>query len=385
MEKARNGFVDGLGVLGMLGHVGMLIPARVTAVVVAVVDLDVAHAGLDQSARHEALLPEGVGFWRSDAVKGFDGGGFAGKIGEFRGAALHPISQFKGVDRGFDLIFKRRSLGLAAVESLQQAELASLGGRRKARVGDVGNLNVLEGLLGLADGGSLMDGGEEGVAVVLRPSHAFGGHDGDEGGHVFVFAPQPVAYPAADGRADEVHRSGVQKQSSRPVGNSFGVHSVEKAEIVHVFGYFGEEGGDGLAALPSSLKVPQRFHHGSPGHLPKIIEAIAENVHFALMVFYQPRFVVEAVYVAGTSLHEEKDHPFGAGRKVGRLGFQRVGGCPKGVLTKPGQGKRTEAAGGSAKHFPAGYSGADLLNFRVHVVASFFYFKNLKSTEAKSE
>ena len=154
-------------------------------------------------------MSEGVGFGGANAVKVFDGGGFAGKIGEFRGAALHSVSQFKGVDRGFDLVFKRGGLGLAAVEVLQQVKLAALGGRRKARVGDVGDFDVLDGLLGFADGGSLMDGREEGVAIVLRPSHAFGGHESDEGRHVFVFASQSVAYPAADGRADEVHRSGV--------------------------------------------------------------------------------------------------------------------------------------------------------------------------------
>lgn len=175
----------------------------------------------------------------------------------------------------------------------------------------------------------------------------------------------------------------MQKQGSRPVGNSFGVHSVEKAKVIHVFSHFGEKSGDGLAALPSALKFPQRFHHGSLGHLPKIIKAIAENVHLALMVFYQLRFVVEAVYMAGASLHEKKNHPFGAGRKVGGFGFQRIVGCPEGVLAKAGQGKRTEAAGGSAKHFPAGYSGAESLKWRVH--KAFFYFRNLKSTEAKSE
>lgn len=189
----------------MLGHGGVLIPAGIASVIVAVVDLDVAHAGLGQSASHEALLPEGVGFGSANAVKSFDGGGFPRKIGEFRGAALHSVSQFKSVNRGFDLIFKRRSLRLAAVEALQQVQLASLGGRRKARVGDVGDLNLLDGLLSLANGGSLMDGGEEGVAIVLRPSHAFGGHDGDEGRHVFVFASQPVAYPAADRRPDKAH------------------------------------------------------------------------------------------------------------------------------------------------------------------------------------
>ena len=349
--------------LGVLGHGGVLIPAGVAAVIVAVVDLNVSHAGLGQSARHEALSPEGVGFGSANAVKSFDGGGFAGKIGEFRGAALHSISQFKGVDRGFNLIFKWRSLRLAAVEILQQVELTSLRRMRKARVGNMGDLDVLDGLLGLPNGGSLMNGRKEGIAVVLRPSHALGGHEGDEGWHVFVFAPQPVADPAADGRPNKVHRSGVQKQGSRPVSNSFGVHSVEKAELVHVFGYFGEKGGDGLAALPSPLKIPQWLHHGSLGHLSKIVKSIAENIHLALMVFYQLRFVVEAVHVAGASLHEKKDHPFGAGRKVGGFGFQRIGGCSEGVLTKAGQGERTESAGGSAKHFPAGYSGAESLNF----------------------
>ena len=363
--------------LGVLGHGGVLIPARVAAVVVAVVDLDVAHTGLGQSTSHETLLPKGVGFWVAKAVKGFDGGRFTGKIGEFRGAALHSVSQLKGVDRGFDLVFKRGSLGLAAVEVLQQIELAALGGRRESRVGDVGDLNVLKGLLGLADGGSLMDGGEEGVAVVLRSSHAFGGHDGDEGRHVFVFTSQSVAYPAADGRPNEVHRSGMQEQGSRSVGNSFGVHCVEKAEVVHVFGNFGEKSGDGLAALPSALKVPQRFHHGSLGHLPKIVEAIAENVYLALMVFYQLGFVVEDVHVAGTSLHEEKDHSFGAGRKVGCLGFQRIGGCSEGIPTKAGQGKRTEAAGGSAKHFATGDSGGESLKLRVHVVTVFFFISEI--------
>ena len=110
---------------------------------------------------------------------------------------------------------------------------------------------------GTADAGALMDRREEGVRVVAWSSFAGGGHDGDEAGEVFVFGAESVGDPAAHGGADEVGGTGVEEEGGGAVSHAFGVHGVDEAEVIDMFGDVGEEGADPATGLAVLFEIPE--------------------------------------------------------------------------------------------------------------------------------
>ena len=121
-QQPGDRLVHGAGVVGMLGHVRVLVPRRVGGVV-AVGHLDVAHARLAEPAGHQALPAEGVGGLLADAVQAsvsgdsFDRSRTSGRV------ALHPPGQLVGVDRPPPVPRRRGSFSCSAFSSRKQVEL----------------------------------------------------------------------------------------------------------------------------------------------------------------------------------------------------------------------------------------------------------------------
>ena len=90
---------------------------------------------------------------------------------------------------------------------------------------------------------ALVDGGQEGVAVVPRPAVARRRADRDEAGQVLVLGAQAVEHPRAHRRPDVGRRPAVQEQRRRAVRDALGVHRVDEAEVVDVPVDLGEEVG----------------------------------------------------------------------------------------------------------------------------------------------
>ena len=348
LQQAGDGFVDGEGVVFVLGHVGVLVPSGVVGVV-GVVDLDEADAGFGEAAGHEALAAEVVGGGFVDAVEFFGGGGFGVDVEGVGGVGLEAPGEFVGLDDGFDFLLLGGDLGaleLLLVEAAEEVELAVFGGGAEGGVLEVFDASFFGGLAGAAEGGALVAGGEEGGAVVAGAAVGEAGGDGDEAGEVFVFGAEAVVDPGTHGGADEVGGAGVEEEGGGAVGDAFGVHAFDEAEVVGHAGHVGEEVGGPEAGLAALFEFPEGFHDAHGGAFAGFGDgAGVVEVEGDAVVLEELGFVVEGVDVGDATGHEEEDDAFGASRMV----TDRCGRSSEGV-----EGERAEAAGGGLEEMAAG-------------------------------
>ena len=117
---------------------------------------------------------------------------------------------------------------------MQQIELLALGIARERRIAQIADGGIAGRRAGTAKSRALIDRWQEGVAVVARPAVTRGGRDRHEARQIGVLRAETVENPGAHRRPDEVRRPAMQEQGGRPVGDAFGVHRVDEAEIVDV-------------------------------------------------------------------------------------------------------------------------------------------------------
>lgn len=138
LQKGGDGLVGGAGVVLVLRHVGVLVPARVDGFV-GVVDLDEADAAFGEAAGHETLAAVVVGHFFADAIHLFGGFGFAGEVEDVGRIHLHAEGEVEGVDGGVEVLVLL-GLRLLPVELLEEVELLLLGIE-----GEVGVFEVSDG------------------------------------------------------------------------------------------------------------------------------------------------------------------------------------------------------------------------------------------------
>ena len=133
----------------------------------------------------------------------------------------------------------------------------------------------------------------------------------------------------------------------------FGVHAVNEAKLVDVFGCFWKQGGDPMTALPVTLKFPKGLHHHLLGVFPEVVETVTQYIDLLLVALHQPRFVIKGVYMAGPTLHEKKNDPFGARWMMGVQGAQWIL-ARRGLSRRahPCKGQGTKPAGHTIQHTP---------------------------------
>lgn len=124
LQEGRDRLVGGAGVVLVLRHVGVLIPAGVDGFV-GVVDLDEADAAFGEASGHEALASVVLGRFLADAIHRFGGFGFAGEIEDIGRIHLHAEGEVEGVDGGVEILVFF-TLRLLAVELLEEVELLFL-------------------------------------------------------------------------------------------------------------------------------------------------------------------------------------------------------------------------------------------------------------------
>ncbi len=300
--------------IGVLGHVAVLIPGRVVGVV-AVVDLNVAHALLGQATRHQALATVVVGGLVADAIELEGGLGFLRQVEGIRRALLHAPGEFVTLQHRLDLRVARPRL--ATPQGAEQFILAALLLRGPDAVGDVLDAGLRGRNAAATDRCALKHGGQESVAVVARPAVAEARADGDKAGQVFVFRTQSVHHPGAHARTDEAGGAGVQEEGGRSMRHALGVHAVQEAEVVDVLVDVREQAGGPATRLAVLGIVPERFHQLLRRALAGLGDrARIRQVERLLVVALQARLVVEGVHVADPALHEQEDHALGARQQV---------------------------------------------------------------------
>jgi hypothetical protein len=125
---------------------------------------------------------------------------------------------------------------VAAVELAQQVELCLLQRGAEAIVAREANARRLGCNPVVADGRALIDGGQEGVAVVAGAAPAELRADRHHAGQALILAAQPIGDPGAHRRADQRVVARVQLDGGLPVIDAVGVHAVEHAQLVRMAG-----------------------------------------------------------------------------------------------------------------------------------------------------
>jgi hypothetical protein len=142
------------------------------------------------------------------------------------------------------------------------------------------------------------------------------------------------------------------------VALAFGVHAVQEAEFIDVFGNVGEQLRNPGTAFAVLLELPEGLHElladgGAGGRLERQILAI---------VLDEAGFVVERIDLGGAAVHEQEDDAFGARRMVRRFGGQGI--LLIGLGREAGECKISKARSGGLQELSAAYSleHASLLN-----------------------
>src|SRR6266496_2032274 len=162
LEILKQG-ADGLVALfGQAAVIDLDVVVVVPGLTGAVPYLHEPNAPFDQAAGDQdlsGLSPFAVHF--ADVLR------FAAEVKSVRGIHLHPISQFKGLDAGFDLRVLFAFAAVPFVEGLEQVKLGALFRQRAVIVSDVFDQFFDLGVLGV-DVGALIDARKKTALPVLR-------------------------------------------------------------------------------------------------------------------------------------------------------------------------------------------------------------------------
>jgi hypothetical protein len=109
----------------------------------------------------------------------------------------------------------------------------------------------------------------------------------------------------------------VEEKSGRSVRHSFGVHGMDEAEIIDVFGDVGEETADPATGLPVLFEIPERFEKFTLTFFPEGGLANANKVEGLAIALDELGLVVEGVDMGRSAGHEEEDDAFGFCGKYG--------------------------------------------------------------------
>jgi len=127
------------------------------------------------------------------------------------------------------------------------------------------------------------------------------------------------------------------------MGDPFGLHTADDAQVVCNFRLFGKEIGNLQTGVSVLVEVPGRFLQ--PLLLNSAISGVVKFERFSV-VFCQPCFGVERIDLTWTTLHEDEDHALRFGWTMRWFGSEWVLGkaCLR-FLTQSRQRQRPETAG----------------------------------------
>src|SRR5687767_14489598 len=156
---------------------------------IAEIDLDHANPALDQTRGHKTpsseivitvALPVRLALFRD--------------IENVRGFALHPVSNFRSLDAGFEVRVRSRLRHVETIQLGEQVELSSLVGGRELFVAYVWN-QFVRFLFIVWNVGALINPRQEGRSPELGSYDWKPGAEHDESWEVLVFSTQAVGEP----------------------------------------------------------------------------------------------------------------------------------------------------------------------------------------------
>ena len=321
-EERGDGGVGRFAVrLEVAAMVGMLVPAPV-------IDLDETHPGFGKAAREETLAPEvrhlagpHRTFLSPHPVAGEGPGRFVAEVEQIRCGHLHAESELHRLDHALEFGVAGALREMPAVHHLHEVELTALRPAREMGAGDIVNRGLCHFLPVHADGGAVVDRGQEGARV----GRGARGIETDESGQILIFRSESVTDPRTEAGPFAEPVAGVELEEGLGMDPGVGVHAVEEAELVGVFGRLGHEFGNTEAA-------------------PAVLFEVVDRA--GMRFFPGLRFVVKGIELGGAAAHAEEDDPFGPGREGSGTGSQLR-------LSQSRKGEVAESAGGGLEHAAA--------------------------------
>ena len=326
----------------------------------AAVELDEAHAALDETPREKAIAPVNRGLGMIHAVERLGALAFAAEIDGGRCLSLHGVGELVGADSRVEFGVVGAHRGVVAIERGQEVELVALAAVAEAfRV-----VEILDGRAFGAELDALIHAGHEAAAPIAHAVHdgAFAVFDDDKTGQIVVFAAESVVYPRAERWTATEDAAGVHLADAAGVIDAVGDAGIDHAEIIRVLADVLEP----IADLQAALAV--FFPRAGAGHDGRVAFAHREHGHFVAGRQFLPgdlideRFAVKGVEMARSALHEAKDDALCAAEPVGHLGQKRAEILRRGqkrLIHERGGCHGTKAAACAAEEFTTGVRTVD--------------------------
>ena len=327
------------------------------AVPVGVVELDEAHAALDQAAGEQAVAGE-RGLAGVDAVQVEGRLGFAADVDELRRARLHAVGHLVGLDARLDL-------GVAGGDEALQVELAH-GAEDALLAGGVDagrRAQVEDGLALAAQRHALVGGGQEAAAPVDRAAAraARTALQDDKPRQVGRLAADAVGDPGAHRRPAELAAAGVHEQLGGRVVEQRGLAGGHDAQVVDHAGGVRQQVADpgaALAVAPKRAAGAEQLDAVAAAHEGEALAldvALRDRLAAELL---QLRFVVEQLELGGPAGHEQENDVPGLGRDLPAAQHARPRGGRRGRMQpflrhQRRQGDAAQAQAAPAEKVPA--------------------------------
>ena len=212
-----------------------------------VVELDNAHAALDEPPREQAHPSVGGGgaVRIIDSVEGERLGRFIRNFAHVRGFRLHPVGQLVGRDPPLEIGLPGPGREMAAVESLGEIERRALHRCEAGGWLEIGKRRAI-----VTEACPLIRRREKRIRPIRAPAEPPHLEEHDIAGEVGVLASQAVGQPASQARLPSEDRSGVHLVGGRGVIRRVAVHRPHDAQPIGMLRRGRHSVGDPQAALP---------------------------------------------------------------------------------------------------------------------------------------
>ena len=219
----------------------MRVPSRIK-IAASRIDLNEAHASLDQTPRHQRLLAEIRRHLFAEPVELASRFGLLIDVDRADGVRLHAIGQLIGSDAGGQLGVLRVAFEVLPIQVSQQVEPTSLPLGRHA----FGRFQVDDRVPHRAKLRPLVRRRHVAVAPVRSTADrtaAIVGED-DKARQIFVFAAEPVGHPTADAGVSGEHGARIHLVERRAVIGADGMHRADYGEVVDLSRDVGKQIGN---------------------------------------------------------------------------------------------------------------------------------------------
>ena len=230
-QQCGHGLIYDLSVgLVIFPEVAMRIP---TILFVHVIDLDKTHPPFHQPPREQALagILRGIFVRMIQPVTAADGFGLPFQVAHFKGGRLHPPAKFIAGDAGIERGVTGAAGAVMQIQLSEHIERLTLARGKLLR-----RQQVSDGRPGIAQPGALEGRGQKAIAVIRGASERAGFKQEHVGGEVTVFRSQPISHPRAEAGFTPGGFAGVELDAGGAVIVAVGLHRVDQAEVVRMFG-----------------------------------------------------------------------------------------------------------------------------------------------------